>query len=197
MDSAAPPLDLLTVARYAVFALFALSALVAAASWLVRARRISPFSGLGRGIRTATDWIVKPVERRLVRMGGNPVNAGWWLVIVVAVAGVIVLSLLGWLQGFMADVRWSAAGGPRAMLAMIVRVAYSILLFALIVRVIGSWLGFFRYTRWMRPFYILTDWLVEPIHRFVPPLGPFDISPFVAMIVLVLLRRVLLAGLGV
>jgi YggT family protein len=188
--------DSLVPIRFAVLALFALAALAALASWLVRARYISPFSGLGRTIRTATDWIVKPVERRLVRMGGNPVNAGWWLVIIVAVAGVIALSFLGWLQGFMAEVRWSAAGGTRPLLATLVRVAYSVLVFALIVRVIGSWVGFFRYTRWMRPFYFLTDWLVEPIHRFVPPLGPFDISPIVALIVLWVLKAILLAGLG-
>jgi YggT family protein len=48
----------------------------------------------------------------------------------------------------------------------------------------------------MRPVYALTDWLVEPIRRVVPPLGMFDLSPFVALIVLWGLRYILLAALG-
>src|SRR5256886_9823846 len=70
--------------RYLVFAAFAGSALVALASWLVRTRRISPFGTLGRALRTASDPLIRPVETRLVRAGGNPVHAGWWLVVAVA-----------------------------------------------------------------------------------------------------------------
>src|SRR5256885_16730854 len=68
--------------RYGVFSLFVLSALVALASWLVRTRRLSPFGPVGRALRGATEPVLRPVERRLVRLGGNPVHAGWWLVVV-------------------------------------------------------------------------------------------------------------------
>src|SRR5439155_3454 len=71
--------------RYVVFAAFAASALVALASWLVRTRRISPFGALGRTLRSASDPLIRPVETRLVRAGGNPAHAGWWLVVAVAV----------------------------------------------------------------------------------------------------------------
>jgi YggT family protein len=188
--------DSLTLARYAVFGVFALSVLIAGGSWLVRTRKVSPFSALGRGLRSATDPIVRPVERRLVRMGGNPVNAGWWLVVVVAVGGVLFLSLLGWALNTFQYVAWAAANGPRATLALVVQLAYRILFYAVIVRVIASWLGWFRYSRWMRPVYALTDWLVVPIQRVVPPVGMFDVSPLVALIVLWGLKSILLAGLG-
>src|SRR3989442_216737 len=75
------------VVRYGVFPLFVLSALVALASWLVRTRRLSPFGPVGRALRGATEPVLRPVERRLVRLGGNPVHAGWWLVVVVAAGG--------------------------------------------------------------------------------------------------------------
>src|SRR2546426_11190811 len=75
------------VVRYGVFSLFVLSALVALASWLVRTRRLSPFGPVGRALRGATEPVLRPVERRLVRLGGNPVHAGWWLVVVVAAGG--------------------------------------------------------------------------------------------------------------
>lgn len=191
-------LDVLTVARYAVFGSFALGALAALGSWAVRTRRISPFSALGRGLRSATDPIVGPVERRLVRMGGNPVHAGWWLVVLIAVGGVILLSLLGWALNMLHTARWAAEGGPRAVLALLVRLAYNVLIFALIVRVIGSWFGAFRYSRWMRPAYTLTDWIVEPIRRVVPPFGggALDVSPLLAWLVLWVLRQLLLTGLS-
>ena len=189
-------LDVLTIARYAVFTLFAVSALAALGSWLVRTRRISPFSALGRTLRSATDPIVRPVETRLVRMGGNPVHAGWWLVVLVAAGGVIFISVLGWALNTFQVVAFAAQSGPRATLGLVVNLLYQVLFYALVVRVIASWLGFFRYSRWMRPVYALTDWLVVPIQRVVPPVGMFDISPLVALLVLWALRYLLLMALA-
>jgi YggT family protein len=188
-------LDVLTVARYAVFTVFAVSALAALGSWLIRTRRISPFSAFGRSLRSATDPILRPVEKRLVRMGGNPVHAGWWLVVIVAAGGVIFISLLGWALNTFDVVTWAAERGPSATLGLAVELVYNVFFYSVVIRIIGSWLGLFRYNRWMRPFYALTDWLIEPIRRIVPPVGMFDLSPLVALIVLWALKFILLAGL--
>jgi YggT family protein len=53
----------------------------------------------------------------------------------------------------------------------------------------------FRYSRWIRPAYILTDWFVEPIRRIVPTAGALDLSPLVAMILLSVLRQIILSSL--
>jgi YggT family protein len=188
-----PAGSVLFFARYAVFALVALAAFVALASWLVRRRYVSPFSALGRGLRSTTDAILSPVERRLVKMGGNPVHAGGWLIVLTAVAGIVLLSLLGWVLTTFQSVQMAAGSGPRATLALIIRLAYRILVFALLVRIVGSWFGVSRYTAWIRPAYILTDWIVEPMRRIVPPLGPFDITPLAAWFGLFLIQQVLLA----
>ena len=166
---------------------------VALAAWLVRTRRVSPFSGLGRGLRSLSEPLTKPIERRLVRAGGNPVHAGWWLVVGVAVTGVLLLSLLDWLGRVALRISAAAHGGPRGLLAAGVALVYSVLVIALLVRVIGTWFGLFRYSRWMRPAYALTDWLVGPISRVVPPLGAVDWSPLVAWLVLWVLRQSLLS----
>lgn len=186
----------LTVVRYAVFGLVALAALAALGSWLVRTRRVSPFSALGRALRSATDPIMRPVERRLVRMGGNPVHAGGWLIVLTAVAGVVLLSLLGWFLTTFRTVQLAAGSGPRGTFALIIRLAYRILVLALFARMIASWFGMFRYSRWMRPAYILTDWIVEPIRRVVPPLGALDVSPLVAWLALWVLQGILLSMLN-
>src|SRR2546426_7898378 len=132
--------DVHTILRVLVFAAFCLAALVALAGWLVRTRRVSPFGGVGRTLRSVTDPVLRPVETRLVRLGGNPVHAGWWLVVLVAVAGVLLLSLIDWL---VRTARWfyaAATGGPAALFAFLVGAAYNVLVIALLVRVLASWL---------------------------------------------------------
>jgi YggT family protein len=181
------------VLRYTVFGLVVLAAFLALGSWLVRTRRVSPFGVLGRTLRSVTDPIVRPVERRLVRMGGNPTHAGGWLVVLTAVGGILLLSVAGWLVETLQTTRAAATAGPRGTFTLIVDLSYRILFAALLVRVIAAWFGMFRYSRWVRPAYILTDWFVEPIRRVVPPLGAIDLSPLVAMLLLSILRQILLS----
>ena len=181
--------------RYLVIALVVFAALVAFGSWLIRTRRVSPFRGPGKVLRALTDPVMRPVERRVVRMGGNPINAGGWLVVSAAALGIVFLSLAGWLVTTMQVAYVSATGGPRATFALVVNLVYRILFVALIVRVIGAWFGMFRYNRWIRPAYILTDWIVEPLRRIIPSVGGFDLSPIVAIVLLQIVRQVVLSSL--
>ena len=186
-------LALQLVARYVVVVAFGLSGVAAFASWIVRTRRVSPFGALGRALRAGSDLLIRPVETRVVRAGGNPVHAGWWLVVGVAAAGVLLLSLLNWLVGALHGAGAAFVVGPRAALAFLIVIAYNVLFAALVVRVVASWFGAFRYTKWLRPAYALTDWLVEPIRRLLPPTGALDWSPLAAWLVLWVLKQVLLA----
>lgn len=178
--------------RYAAFAAFALAVLVAVASWLVRTRRVPPFSTTSRTLRNLSDPLMHPVERMVVRRGGTPAQAGWWLVIGVAIIGVLVVSLAQWLLGAWYSVRGAALGGTRNLVVLGLTIVFDVLYAAILIRVVASWLGAFRYSRWMRPVYWLTDWLIEPIRRLLPQTGMFDWSPLVALLVLWLVRRVVL-----
>src|SRR5437660_379050 len=119
--------------RYVVFATFAASVLVALASWLVRTRRISPFGALGRTLRAASDPLIRPIEARLVRAGGNPVHAGWWLAVGVAVAGVVFITLWNLLVDTAYSVAAAYTEGPRGAMVLGVVVAYRILVPGLVV----------------------------------------------------------------
>lgn len=48
----------------------------------------------------------------------------------------------------------------------------------------------------MRPFYALTEWILAPIRRRLPPFGIIDASPIVAYLLLLLLRALLFRVLG-
>jgi len=189
-------LEIQTVARYVVIGVFAVSLAAALASWLVRTQRVSPFGPLGRALRAASEPLLGPIERRLVRSGGNPVQAGWWLVVGVAAIGVVVLSLLNWLAGTLYGAGAALAGGPRVALAFLIVAAYNVVFAALVVRVVASWFGRFRYTSWLRPAYVLTDWVVEPIRRLLPLGGALDWTPLAAWLALWVLKQVLLAIVG-
>ena len=182
----------LSVARLVVLVVFVVAAFAGTASWLVRTRRISPFGGLGGFLRRASDPIIRPVETRVVSMGGHPAQASFWLVIGTAVTGILLLTLLEWGASAVVALRAAAGGGAGAMAAFVVGIAYRIVVIALLVRVVASWFGLGRYTRWLRPAYVLTDWIVEPLRRVVPAVGAFDFTPLVAWLVLWLLRQFVL-----
>ena len=40
----------------------------------------------------------------------------------------------------------------------------------------------------MRPVVALTDWIIEPVRRLLPPMGMIDFSPMVAWLILWVLR---------
>src|SRR6185436_19803286 len=107
---------------------------VALASWLVRTRRISPFGALGRTLRGASDPLIRPIETRLVRAGGNPAHAGWWLVVAVAVVGVLLITLWNWLVETTFSVAAAYAAGPRLMIGFTIDFLYRILVVAIWVR---------------------------------------------------------------
>src|SRR5260370_33982226 len=106
--------------RYTILGLVVLAALVALGSWLIRTRRVSPFRVPGRMRRAVTDPVMRPVERRVVRMGGNPIHAGGWLVVTTAALGMVFLSLAGWLVRTLQGAYATANGGSRGTRASIV-----------------------------------------------------------------------------
>jgi YggT family protein len=181
------------LARYAVLLGVAGTAVVALTQWAVRQRHLEPFGALPRTVRRLSDPLVTRVERRLVRWGKNPQDAPLWLLGFTIIGGILLLSLLGWLTGWISQLILLAGASPRAWARWGVNTAFQIVMLALIVRVVASWFGKGPYTPWLRLAYRLTDWLVNPIRRLLPPFGMIDLSPLVAYVALILLRGLLLA----
>jgi YggT family protein len=178
------------VLRGLIVAALAGGAAVAATHWAVRSKRLNAFGAWPRFVRRTSDPMLQPLERRIVRMGGNPQNAPFWLLGLVVAAGLVAIGLFRWMAGMALAVGVLAGSGPAAWAAALLRVAFSVLKFALIVRVIASWFGLSPYSRWMRPVHWLTDWIIRPLRRVVPPLGPIDITPLVAWLVLIVVEGV-------
>jgi uncharacterized protein YggT (Ycf19 family) len=170
--------------RYAVFVAFLVSALIATGAWAVRTRRVDPFGGLGRTLRQLTDPVIRPIERWLLNRGGNPQSAPWWLVGFAVVGGILSITLAEWVAFQATQVAGAGREGTRGIVRLLAYYAGWLVMAAILVRVIGSWFGVFRYSRWMRPAYVLTDWIIEPLRKIVPRFGAIDITPIVAWLIL-------------
>ncbi len=57
---------------------------------------------------------------------------------------------------------------------------------AILIRVLLSWVDQNPYpdSRWKELLYQVTDPILEPLRRNIPPMGMFDISPIVAFLIL-------------
>jgi YggT family protein len=185
-------MTLYDLTRLLVLVVSVTALLLALGSWVVTTRRVSPFGRTARLIRSLTDPVMTPIERFVLRRGGNPRHAPWWLLGIVIVGGILLITIVQWAVGAWYSTAAQVQTGSRGVVRVVIYFAGQLVLIALIVRVIGSWFGAGRYSRWMRPAYLLTDWLVEPLRRFVPPLGMFDITPIIAWFLLQLLLSVLM-----
>ena len=178
------------VLRVLIVAALAGGAAVAATHWAVRSKRLNAFGAWPRFVRRSSDPLLQPLERRIVRMGGNPQNAPFWLLGLVVAIGLVAIGLFRWVAGMALALGVLAESGPEAWAAALLRVAFSLVKFALIVRVIASWFGLSPFSRWMRPVILLTDWIIRPLRRVVPPLGAIDITPLVAWLILIVVEGV-------
>jgi YggT family protein len=174
--------------RSIVLLTLAFAATIALTHWAVRSRRINPFGAWPRLVRRVSDPILLPLERRVINAGGNPQNAPLWLLGLVIGGGLLLLSLTQWLIGTAAGIVLLAQGGVRVWMQVLMSAVFTILMAAILIRVIASWLGIGPYRKWMRPVYALTNWLIDPIRRILPPVGIFDFSPMVAWLVLYVVR---------
>ena len=177
-----------TAVRILVIVAVVYAALVALTHWAVRNRRINAFAAWPRLVRKASDPVLLRLERRIIAAGGSPQNAPLWLVGVAIAGGLVLLSLTHWLIGIAAGLTMAAQGGPRVWIRLLVSAIFTILMAALLIRVIASWFGIGPYRPWMRPIVALTSWLIDPIRRILPAVGMFDFSPMVAWLVLYVLR---------
>jgi YggT family protein len=186
----------LGVLRVVVFVIAAAALIIFAVDWLVRTRRLSPFGPVARFFRRVVDPLIVPIEHRVVRSGGLPSSAPWWALIAVVIGGLIVLALLEFLRGQLAFASSASSAGVGGLIAVLVTWIFGILQLALIVRVISSWVRISEWSKWIRWTIPLTEWLLRPLRRVIPPLaGTIDLSPLVAWLLLALAKGVVLNAL--
>ena len=178
------PFALYTAVRVFVVVALVYASVVALTHWAVRRRKIGPFGPWPRLVRKLSDPVLLPLERRVIRFGGSPQDAPLWLLGIVVLGGLVLLSLTNWILGMVGTLGALAYASPRDWIRILVSGAFSLVMLAIFVRVIASWFGVSEYRRWIRPLVLISDWIIQPIRRILPPTGMIDFSPMVAWLVL-------------
>jgi YggT family protein len=150
---------------------------------------LNPFGWASRTIRRLTDGIIYPVRGGLRDLGMDPKFAPLAVILIVILLGYFFLWLVGTIAATIAGVLQSLQLG--SMFAVLGHVLYGLLTLyiALIsIRVVFSWARLSYRNRVMRFLIDVTEPLLGPLRRMLPLLGWIDISPFVAVLIILLFR---------
>ena len=156
-------------------------AVVATADWAARTRRLNPFGGVARFMRARVDPRLVGVERQVLRAGGRTSTTPWWALVLYVVVALLVLAALDMVGALVRQAAMAASGGGMGVLLLAVQWTFGFLQFALLVRVLSSWLPRLGASRWIRWSYGATEWMLRPLRNFMPSIGGvIDITPIVA-----------------
>ena len=150
---------------------------------------VNPFSRPALLLRRITDPMVGPLRRSLLHLGVEPNFAPLILILIVILLGWFVIQLSQSLLTTISSTLDSAQQGAFVrVLGYLIYGALDIYMLLIFIRIIFSW-GTVSYTnRIMRFLLNVTEPVLGPFRRMIPPLGPFDISPIAAIILIMLLK---------
>jgi YggT family protein len=150
---------------------------------------LNPFAWTSRTIRRLTDGFVMPVRGGLRQVGVDPKFAPLVVILIVIVLGYFTGQLARTIGDTVIGVLDSVRRG--AVITAVGYVIYgllSIYLILIIARVVFSWGQISYRNRLMRFLFNVTEPLLGPLRRMLPPLGWIDISPLVAGLIIWFLR---------
>jgi YggT family protein len=152
---------------------------------IVDALDLNPFGWISRTIHRLTDGLIIPVRGGLRNLGMDPKFAPLVAILLVILLGYFFRQLVGAIASTVAGVLLSVHEGAMiSVLGFILYGAISIYILLIIIRIVFSW-GRVSYTnRIMRFLVDVTEPLLGPLRRMIPPLGWIDISPIVAFVIL-------------
>ena len=155
---------------------------------------LNPFSRPVMFVRRLSDPLVNPVRRALLQFGFGPNITPLVVILITILLGWFVLqlagSILGTIGGIIVSVREARVIAVVGYLLYGFLDVYSLLI---VIRIIFSWANLSYSNRLMRFLINATDPLLLPLRRIIPPLGVFDISAIVALLILWLLKNAVAA----
>ncbi|MCG2769382.1 MAG: YggT family protein [Anaerolineae bacterium] len=79
-------------------------------------------------------------------------------------------------------------------LASFVSLLFWALKLAILIRVLLSWIRPNPYNPFVQAIYQITELIMGPLRRIIPPLGMIDITPMVALIILQIIQEIVLSA---
>jgi len=173
---------LLTVSIFLTTLIFSLILFVLWVQIALRYFRISILHPVSRTVYSITSPVLTPIERHVSRYTKRPSRYDWICLSFIALIEFIKFLLLGWLSY---QVIIPFAYLLLFVLADLVVQPCNLLFYALLIRVILSWVN----PQWSRHpaagvLILVTDPLIRLGQRIIPNISGFDFGPFIIMIIL-------------
>jgi len=154
------------------------------------AANLNPFAWASRTIRRLTDPFVSRARRGLMGFGVDPKFSPLVVILTTILLGWFFLWLseevASTVMGLLLSIQ---AANPISALGFIIYGALSIYLVLIFMRIVFSW-GMVSYSnRLMRFLVNVTEPLLGPLRRIIPPLGVMDISPIFAFLIIWLFQQ--------
>jgi YggT family protein len=156
---------------------------------LVNYADMNPFSRTFINIRSLSDPMINPVRRSLARAGIDPKYSPLIVILVAIVLGYFTVQLSTEVLSTIVGITISIQRG--ALISIIGHLLYgvlAVLTLFIFMRIVFSW-GASSVNRVMRFLIRVTEPVLAPFRRLIPPLGMFDISPIVVLFLLRLLQE--------
>ena len=181
----------LIIQRTGMFATWAVTTAIILVVVLLILRLIADHSNLNFfgwsyvTIRRLTDPLIVPVRGALRGFGADPKYAPLATILITILLGWILLqvtrSILDTIGGMMSALQEGSLAHLIGHLLYGLLALYTLLIF---MRIVFSWVMLSYSNRVMRFLFKTTEPLLGPLRRNVPPVGMFDISPFVAFLII-------------
>jgi YggT family protein len=172
--------QILGAVRFVVLAAAGVFALFCLIDWMVRTRRVNVFGSVARFTRSKIDPILEPIERKVVRAGGNPASAPLWALAAVVIGGILLISLLDFIRAELIGLAFAMQSGTGGIFKLLVAWTFDFIRIAILVRVVSSWLPISPYSGWIRWAYAVSEPILRPLRQVIPTMGPIDITPIIA-----------------
>jgi YggT family protein len=146
---------------------------------------LNPFGWTSRTVRRLSDGFVMPMRGGLRGFGIDPKFAPLVVILIVILLGFFLIQVVATIVMTVGGVIISLQQGALiTALGFLLYGLLSLYILLIIIRIVFSW-GMLSYTnRVMRFLVDVTEPLLGPLRRMIPPLGWMDISPLVAILIL-------------
>lgn len=155
----------------------------------------NPFGAVGRfgfKIRKITERFVYPAARFLANFRVDVRLAPLITIFITLVLGYFLSQIIGntffIIDGLSQGV---VTGRPMVVIGFILYALLSMLILFIFIRFLGSWFVFTRNT-FLGFVKRVTDPIMIPVQKLIPPIGMFDISAMIVLIVISLLQSIVL-----
>ncbi len=169
---------------FLVKTLFGLYIAIVMIRFLLQWARADFYNPISQFVVKVTSPVLRPMRKVIPGYGGLDLSALVLAWLLKAAELALLSMLLGLGRNPLAALIWA--------IPALVGLMISIFLFGILIRVILSWVNPDPYNPAVALLNRITDPIMVPAQRLIPPIGGIDLSPMVAMIGLVLLEMLLL-----